>query len=80
MSAVTGCSSTSTPAKTTRKPSAGWRPFIRRESRMGERDTRLSHVDARGKARMVDVGMKPPTRRRGNAAGRVYLGLRPSDK
>ena len=43
---------------------------------MVERGARLSHVDARGKARMVEVGMKPPTRREAIAAGRVYLGLR----
>ncbi len=29
----------------------------------GTHDTRLSHVDARGGARMVDVGAKPVTRR-----------------
>jgi len=43
---------------------------------MVERGARLSHVDARGKARMVDVGLKPPTRREAIAAGRVYLGPR----
>jgi cyclic pyranopterin monophosphate synthase len=41
---------------------------------MAERGTRLSHVDARGKARMVDVGAKAPTRREAIATARVYLG------
>jgi len=34
---------------------------------------RLTHVDARGRARMVDVGAKPPTARRAVAQGRVVL-------
>jgi cyclic pyranopterin phosphate synthase len=34
---------------------------------------RLSHVDARGRARMVDVGAKPETRRVAVAEGRVAL-------
>ncbi len=35
---------------------------------------RLTHVDERGAARMVDVGGKPPTRRRAVAEGRVRFG------
>jgi molybdenum cofactor biosynthesis protein MoaC len=35
--------------------------------------SRLSHVDARGRARMVDVGSKPPTERLARARGRVYM-------
>jgi cyclic pyranopterin phosphate synthase len=35
--------------------------------------TKLSHVDAGGKARMVDVSRKPPTRRRAVARGMVSL-------
>jgi len=34
---------------------------------------RLSHVDAKGRARMVDVGTKPETRRVAVAEGRVTL-------
>lgn len=34
---------------------------------------KLSHVDARGKARMVDVGAKPPQRRRARATGVIAL-------
>jgi cyclic pyranopterin phosphate synthase len=34
----------------------------------------LAHLDARGRARMVDVGGKPVTRRRAVARGRVRLG------
>ncbi len=36
--------------------------------------TRLSHVGARGEARMVDVGAKPATRRTAIAEGRVSIG------
>jgi len=39
---------------------------------MAER-RRLSHVDARGSARMVDVGDKPATLREAEAEGRVIL-------
>ena len=35
--------------------------------------TKLSHVDAAGKARMVDVGRKPPTRRQAVARGVVTM-------
>jgi cyclic pyranopterin phosphate synthase len=35
--------------------------------------TRLSHVDARGRARMVDVGAKPITRREAVARGRIRI-------
>jgi cyclic pyranopterin phosphate synthase len=34
---------------------------------------RKLHVDARGRARMVDVGAKAPTRRRARARGRLVL-------
>lgn len=34
---------------------------------------RLSHVDARGRARMVDVGAKPITRREAVARGRIRI-------
>lgn len=34
---------------------------------------KLSHVDAQGRARMVDVSAKPDTRRRAVAAGRVRM-------
>ena len=37
------------------------------------RKPRLTHVDARGRARMVDVGDKPPTAREARAAGRVRM-------
>lgn len=33
----------------------------------------LTHLDARGTARMVDVGEKPETRREARAAGAVYV-------
>ncbi len=33
----------------------------------------LSHVDASGKARMVDVSRKPPVRRTARARGKIYL-------
>jgi len=33
----------------------------------------LSHLDARGKARMVDVGEKPATRREARAAGEITM-------
>lgn len=35
--------------------------------------TGLSHVDDQGKARMVDVGGKPPQRRRARARGEIRL-------
>jgi cyclic pyranopterin phosphate synthase len=34
---------------------------------------KLSHLDARGKARMVDVGEKPATRREARAAGEITM-------
>lgn len=33
----------------------------------------LTHLDAQGRARMVDVGEKPPTDRSATAAGAVYM-------
>jgi cyclic pyranopterin phosphate synthase len=38
-----------------------------------KRTPRLSHLDARGRARMVDVGAKPITARRARARGEVRL-------
>jgi len=43
---------------------------------MVEARKRLSHMDRRGKARMVDVGAKPLTFREAVATGRVHLGAR----
>jgi len=43
---------------------------------MAERTRRLGHLDASGRARMVDVGTKPRTLREAVAAGRVRLGGR----
>ncbi|HEY2386424.1 MAG TPA: cyclic pyranopterin monophosphate synthase MoaC [Candidatus Binatia bacterium] len=40
---------------------------------MTGRRTRLSHVDARGRARMVDVGAKATTRREAVASARVVM-------
>ena len=36
-------------------------------------DTRLTHLDESGRARMVDVGAKPPTRREATAVGSVVM-------
>jgi len=41
--------------------------------RMTRRPTRLTHLDARGAARMVDVSGKPATTRTAVARGRVYM-------
>ena len=41
-------------------------------TRSGARST-LTHVDARGRARMVDVGDKPVTARQARAGGRVRM-------
>lgn len=35
--------------------------------------TELSHIDESGKARMVDVGAKPPTERRARASGFIRM-------
>src|SRR5437762_7169006 len=40
---------------------------------MAGRRTQLSHVDARGRARMVDVGAKATTQREAVAAARVVM-------
>jgi cyclic pyranopterin phosphate synthase len=44
---------------------------------MGKKDLKspraLTHFDARGSARMVDVGAKPPTRRIAVASGRIVM-------
>jgi cyclic pyranopterin phosphate synthase len=37
------------------------------------KNRKLSHVDARGRARMVDVGAKPITRREAVARGRIRI-------
>jgi cyclic pyranopterin phosphate synthase len=34
---------------------------------------KLTHIDKEGKAKMVDVGAKPPTRREATARGAVYM-------
>lgn len=39
-------------------------------------DARLTHVDARGQARMVDVGAKPETAREAIASGEVRMAAR----
>jgi len=39
----------------------------------GEGEKRLSHLDEKGAARMVDVGHKPPTRRVARARGKLRL-------
>ena len=36
-------------------------------------DNRLSHLDNRGRAHMIDVGQKTPTRRRATASGRIVM-------
>lgn len=36
-------------------------------------DSELTHVDARGQARMVDVGVKPPTERMARARGSIRM-------
>ncbi len=36
-------------------------------------DARLTHLDAEGRARMVDVSAKPPTAREATAVGRVRM-------
>ena len=40
----------------------------------------LSHVDDSGKARMVDVGHKPPQRRRAVATGRIEMAPATTDR
>ena len=40
----------------------------------GAERTRLSHVDAEGRVRMVDVGAKPATRREAAARGSITIG------
>ena len=40
---------------------------------MGNRMNELTHLDAQGKARMVDVGAKPATQRVAVAAGRIRM-------
>ncbi len=42
-------------------------------ARMAVRRTGLSHLDARGRARMVDVGTKAPTKREAIAGARVVM-------
>lgn len=58
---------------------AGWEPAARQasgargRSRVRKAAKRLSHLDARGRARMVDVGRKEATQREAVASGRVRL-------
>jgi cyclic pyranopterin monophosphate synthase len=61
------CSVTAAPAGTTLsgQPSRG--------TRLAGDENRLSHVDAEGRVRMVDVGGKPPVRRRARAQGFVRM-------
>jgi cyclic pyranopterin phosphate synthase len=40
---------------------------------MGTKSSKLSHVDRKGRASMVDVGAKPATQRRAVAEGRVRI-------
>lgn len=40
---------------------------------MAEKKSKLSHVDAHGRARMVDVGEKDPTRRSASADGWIRM-------
>jgi cyclic pyranopterin phosphate synthase len=40
---------------------------------MAVRKTKLTHLDAKGQARMVDVGAKPSTERRAVARGRLLV-------
>ena len=35
--------------------------------------SKLTHIDTKGKAKMVDVGSKTPTRREAVAMGAVYM-------
>jgi len=44
-----------------------------RKGRMGRKVKRLSHVDARGRVRMVDVGAKPVTEREAIARGSIRM-------
>ena len=48
-------------------------PGAKPDTPAGERGTRLSHVDADGRARMVDVGAKPATRREAVARGSISV-------
>jgi cyclic pyranopterin monophosphate synthase len=41
---------------------------------MSRRRDELTHLDAEGRARMVDVGKKEETRRRATAEGRIVMG------
>jgi len=52
-----------------RAGTAGARPSVRAPARAPA----LSHVDALGEARMVDVGAKLPTARRARAEGRIRM-------
>ncbi|HEX9368688.1 MAG TPA: cyclic pyranopterin monophosphate synthase MoaC [Vicinamibacterales bacterium] len=45
----------------------------RRKSDDGSRKTELSHLDAAGRIRMVDVGAKPATAREAIARGRIAI-------
>jgi cyclic pyranopterin monophosphate synthase len=48
-------------------------PKTSRDQGSGIGDPRLSHVDARGKVRMVDVGEKPVTAREAVARGEITM-------
>lgn len=51
----------------------GARGRVARGRALLERGGRLTHFDARGRARMVDVGEKPATRREATAAGLIRM-------
>lgn len=46
---------------------------MKRKTRQTRKTTRLSHVDSRGRVRMVDVSEKPPSVREAVACGRVAM-------
>ncbi len=47
--------------------------MTRRRSSTGARTRRATHLDARGRARMVDIGAKTPTLREATAAGEIAM-------
>lgn len=46
---------------------------VKRALRLKSKVKKFSHLDARGRARMVDVGRKPPVRRRAVARGFIAM-------
>jgi cyclic pyranopterin monophosphate synthase len=49
---------------------------MKRGSKRASRSSRSTHFDAKGRARMVDVGAKPATAREAIARGRIELSAR----